>query len=67
MVFLEPPSFTELEERIRGRATDSEERVLARLALAREEMAAAAEFDHRVVNHRVEDVVAALVSLAVRE
>lgn len=67
LVFLEPPSFTELEERIRGRATDSEERVLARLALAREEMAAAAEFDHRVVNHRVEDVVAALVSLAVRE
>jgi len=66
LVFLEPPSFSELEERIRGRATDSEERVLARLALAREEMAAAGEFDHRVVNHRVEEVVEALVSLALR-
>lgn len=66
LVFLEPPSFLELEERIRGRATDSEERVMARLALAREEMAASGEFDHRVVNHRVEEVVAALVSLATR-
>jgi guanylate kinase len=67
LVFLEPPSFVELEERIRGRATDSEERVRARLALAREEMAAASEFDHRVVNHQVEEVVAALVSLAARK
>lgn len=67
LVFLEPPSFNELEDRIRGRATDSEERVKARLALAREEMAAANEFDHRVVNHRVEEVVEALVSLAARQ
>ncbi len=67
LVFLEPPSFASLEERIRGRGTDSEERVQARLALAREEMAAAGEFDHRVVNHRVEDVVAALVSFALRK
>lgn len=67
LVFLEPPSFNELEERIRGRATDSEERIKARLALAREEMAAANEFDHRVVNHRVEEVVEALVSLAARQ
>lgn len=66
LVFLKPPSFAELEERIRGRATDSEERIQARLALARAEMAAAGEFDHIVVNHRVEEVVAALVSLATR-
>ncbi len=67
LVFLEPPSFEELEGRIRGRATDSEDRVLARLTLAREEMAAAGEFDLRVVNHRVEEVVEALVSLTVQE
>lgn len=66
LVFLQPPSFAELEDRIRGRATDSEERIQARLALARAEMAAADEFDHVVVNHRVEEVVAALVSLAAR-
>ena len=66
LVFLEPPSWRELEERIRGRNTDSEERILARLALAREEVAAAPEFDHVLVNHRVEEVVEALVSLATR-
>jgi guanylate kinase len=67
LIFLKPPSFEELEERIRGRKTDSEERIQARLSLAREEMAAAQEFDHVVVNHRVEEVVAALVSLAARK
>lgn len=67
MIFLKPPSFEELEGRIRGRKTDSEERIQARLALAREEMAAAPEFDHIVVNHQVEEVVAALVSLAARK
>ncbi len=66
LVFLEPPSFIELEERIRGRGTDSEERIQDRLALAREELAAASEFDLIVVNHQVEQVVAALVSLAAR-
>lgn len=67
LVFLQPPSFEELEGRIRGRQTDSEERIKARLALAQEEMAAAGEFDHVVVNHRVEEVVEALVSLATRK
>jgi guanylate kinase len=67
LIFLKPPSFEELEERIRGRRTDSEDRIQARLELAREEMAAASEFDHVVVNHRVEEVVAALVSLAARK
>lgn len=64
MVFLAPPSMAELESRIRSRGTDSPERIEARLALARAEMAAAAEFDHILTNHRVEDVVESLVSLA---
>jgi guanylate kinase len=64
LVFLQPPSFGDLEARIRGRGTDSPERIEARLALARAEMAASSEFDHILVNHQVEEVVAALVSLA---
>lgn len=67
LIFLKPPSFEELEERIRGRKTDSEERIQARLKLARQELAAADEFDHIVVNHQVDEVVAALVSLAARK
>lgn len=64
MVFLQPPSMSELEARITNRGTDSPERIAARLALARSEMAAKGEFDHVLTNHRVEDVIAALVSLA---
>jgi guanylate kinase len=64
LVFLQPPTISDLEERIRGRGTENEERIRARLLLAREEMAAAAEFDHILVNHRVDEIVEALVALA---
>jgi guanylate kinase len=64
LVFISPPSWADLEARLLGRGTDSPERMAARLALAREEMAAAPEFDHILVNERVEEVVATLVSLA---
>jgi guanylate kinase len=64
MVFLQPPSMAELESRITNRGTDTPERISARLALARAEMAAAHEFDHVLTNHRVEDVIDSLVSLA---
>lgn len=64
LVFLQPPSFADLEARIIARGTDTPERIAARLALAKEEMAAAGEFDEILTNHRVEEVVSALVSLA---
>lgn len=64
MVFLKPPSFAELESRIVSRGADSPERIAARLDLARSEMAAASEFEYVLVNHRVEDVLEALLSLA---
>ena len=64
MVFLKPPSMSELESRITGRGTDTPERIAARLALARAEMAAADEFDHILINHRVDEVIQSLVSLA---
>ena len=49
-IFVAPPSFEELERRIRGRGTDSEEAIERRLARAREELAAAPEFDAVLVN-----------------
>jgi len=64
MVFIAPPSIDELMTRLKGRGTDDPARIKARLDLAYEEMAAAEEFDHILVNHRVEEIVAALVSLA---
>jgi guanylate kinase len=66
LVFLKPPDFQALEARIRGRATESEARIRARLELARQEMAAASEFDEVITNHHVDEVVKALVALAAR-
>jgi guanylate kinase len=49
-VFIAPSSLEELEERIRGRGSDDEERVQRRLRTARDEMARRSEFDYTVVN-----------------
>ena len=49
-VFLAPPSFAELERRIRGRGTDTEDAIQRRLARAREELNAQNEFDAVVIN-----------------
>jgi len=64
LVFIAPPSWEELVERLTSRGTDSAERRAARLALAQEEMAASTEFDEVLVNHEVEEVAASLLSLA---
>ena len=64
LVFISPPSWEELVVRLTSRGTDSPERRAARLALAEEEMACVHEFDEVLVNHQVEEVAAALLSLA---
>lgn len=64
LVFISPPSWEELEGRIRGRGTDSEDRIRERLQIAQEELAAAKEFDHILVNSEVAQVVERLVALA---
>ena len=53
-IFVAPPSFQELERRIRGRGTDAEEAIQRRLARAKEEVAAASEFDAVLVNGDLE-------------
>jgi guanylate kinase len=64
-VFVEPPSFEELERRLRERATESPAQFARRLETAREELAARSEFDVELVNHDVEEVAARLVDLLV--
>jgi guanylate kinase len=63
LIFLQPPSWEELVSRLEGRGTDSPERRAARLALAQDELAQAAIFDHSLINERVEEVVASLIGL----
>lgn len=62
-IFLLPPSWAELEDRLRGRGTEDEAQMARRLATARVEMAAADEFDHVLTNVEVEQTVQELVSL----
>lgn len=50
LVFITAPDLPTLEARLRRRAADGEDDVRRRLAAAREEMAAASEFDHVLVN-----------------
>lgn len=50
MVFIAPPSLVELERRLRGRGTDSEDKIQKRLARARDEIKAVREFDYVVTN-----------------
>jgi len=62
-VFLAPPSWDELVRRLVGRGTETEEEREARLATARVELAAAAEFDTTIVNDDVRRAAQELVSL----
>jgi guanylate kinase len=57
MIFIAPPSLLELERRLRGRGTDSEEKIQKRLSRAREEIKAAKEFDYVIVNDMLADSV----------
>ncbi|SDL70407.1 guanylate kinase [Nonomuraea maritima] len=63
LVFLAPPSWEELEKRLRGRGTEPEDVIARRLAAGRVEMAAEHEFDLTLVNTSVEDVCRRLIAL----
>ncbi|WP_216693286.1 guanylate kinase [Dietzia psychralcaliphila] len=64
-VFLSPPSWEELEGRLRGRGTEPQEVVARRLETAKVEMDAREEFDEVVINDELEVAVDELVSLLV--
>ncbi|MEO9175905.1 MAG: guanylate kinase [Gaiellales bacterium] len=50
LVFIDPPSFEDLERRLRARATDSAGEISTRLAIAREQLETKQSFDLVVVN-----------------
>lgn len=56
-VFIMPPSVEELRRRLEGRGTDSPETIDRRVAKAEFELTKAPEFDHTVVNDRLDDAV----------
>ncbi|HVX54687.1 guanylate kinase [Nocardioides sp.] len=62
-VFLAPPSWEELVRRLIGRGTETEAERERRLATAKVELAAEAEFDVTIVNREVRAAAAELVAL----
>ncbi len=63
LVFVMPPSLAELERRLRGRATDSEEVIRRRLSEALADMGHWNEFDYVVINDEVPEALEALRSI----
>jgi len=66
-IFITPPSEAEMERRMLSRGGDSPEQVQIRLKTAKEEMAAAREFDYTVINDDLAACVDELVSIIRRE
>lgn len=62
-IFISPPSFEELERRLRGRATDDEHVIKKRLANAKAEMEHASEYAHQVINDDLETAYVELKTL----
>ena len=67
LVMVGPPSLAVLEERLRGRKTDSEDVIQQRLARASRELADWPHYDYVVVNDRLEVAVASVRSILVGE
>ena len=53
-IFIEPPSLEELERRLRGRNTETEEQINKRLRTASLELSAKMEYDVQLVNEDIE-------------
>lgn len=62
-IFIVPPSIDELENRLRGRGTDSEEAINGRLARARQEYLEADFYDYIIINDDVEKAATELSSI----
>ena len=62
-IFLMPPSFEELERRLRGRGTESEEAITRRLGLVRSELSKYKLFDYIVFNDNVENAIEGVISI----
>jgi len=60
LIFIAPPSFEELEQRLRRRNSESEEAILKRLEFVKFEMENSKKFDYVVINDEIDNVIAKL-------
>ena len=57
LIFIAPPSFEELESRLRGRKTESEDVIQKRLNQAAREREASKKYDYVIVNDTISETV----------
>jgi guanylate kinase len=62
-VFILPPSYEDLEQRLRGRGQEDEATIRRRLEVAREEVSLAPEYDYAVVNDDLDRCVESVKSV----
>ena len=65
LILLLPPSYSVQESRLRGRGTETEEKILERLARAKEEILHAPSYDYVVYNYDGKDTEAATDILSI--
>jgi guanylate kinase len=66
-VFVLPPSFDALQQRLRGRSKDSDDQIRRRLDVAREEVNAVEEYEYVVVNDEVDACVGRIRAIVLAE
>lgn len=64
-IFVAPPSLAELERRLRGRGTDSDETIALRLQNAVKEMAVVSQYQFLVINDNLDDAVLVMQSIII--
>ena len=64
LIFIVPPSIEELETRLRGRHTETEEAIQKRLASIKLEIENSKNFDYKIINDTVENAVKKLEEIA---
>ena len=66
-IFILPPSMEELENRLRGRGTETEEKISKRLAQAKEEIKRAGEFEYIITNDDVDRAARDILAIITAE
>ena len=65
LIFIAPPSIEELEARLRGRHTETEEAIQKRLASIKLEMENSKHFDYKIVNDEISNAVKGLEKIMI--
>lgn len=63
LIFIAPPSFEELEARLRGRHTETEEAIQKRLECVKSELENSKRYDYVIINDKVENAVEKILKI----